>query len=575
MPAQTVSFAAGNGQVSVSGTGRVERVEHLARPGESYLAANSGLPQLIVGGEPVGWQRADVITDEDEVESRYVAASRSGLECTVRNAFAGSWIQRCMLVNTSAVPIQADDVITSIPPAGHMLAHAGVAAADTFWVVQPSDGLGPLLTGRLTHGPITGDAPDGLRTGPVRIQPGHRFVLQWVIDFEPDTVSFAAGLSDDSTARTDMWQHESYPVHDPDTAVLVQDPVVLDHEDGIQTLRSTRPGRYGVELRSARGSRRIDLSWVPTIDELLAWLGPQWLADDRTGVRQPDRFKRPILPDSGAALGLQYALGAHILDEPEIADDALTRHTARLLDLDRLSSHDLAYLAQETSRTGDLDPLDHAHAQLVARTEPTMGLGLAATRVCLAQLAAGSVPTSVLDRMRALSRRVVERRPVDRDASEIPDEITALELTVVSGPAALASRAQSQPQAATPDLWPDVLRLAAQLGSGLPGHRLGPASEVGRTFTAGRASGTGGASGADWPADLRGYFAAVLELMPEHVGSALRSRCSCTAGELAEQTQIAALAAALWPPDRHDDHDHQLTRLIGWLVLGRPATGET
>jgi hypothetical protein len=567
MPAQALTFPVGDAQVVLSATGLIQRVAHPAHGPGSYLRPHRALPKVIIGGLPIDWQPAGVVIDEDEVETRYAADNRTGMECTIRNAFAGTWIQRQMLINTSAETIEVDDVIISSSPATSMIGQVHVGAGDAFVIVQPADGLGPLLGARLSRGAIFGHAPDGLRTGPIQLQPGRRFVLQWSIGFVPDAVGLARSLPAGATARPELWPGESYPIDDPDTAVLTAEPLVLEHENGVQTVRTDQPGRFRVELRSARGSRLLDLAWVPRTEELLGRLNDGWLAGPASASGAP------LLPGSGAALGLQYGLGAHLIEDPQRAEEALSGHTARLLDQDRLSGLDLCFLAQETLRTADdPDPLDRAREELLSCPRPIMGSGLAAARVSMGQLAAGSAPTAVMERL----DRIRQQYPPPRarlgaasqpNAGSALDDAAALELQIVLGPAGLAADQTSDTDPEVEGLLPGVLRLAAALGSGLPGRRfVAPPEE---TFS---------------PAE-RGYLADVLDLFPEALGPLLAARCGCTPHELADQARATALADALWPLPAQSPTCQNLKalsgsgilttldQLVGWLVLGRPDRG--
>lgn len=550
MPAQTLTYAVGDAEVAISDTGWVERVDHARRPGRNYVRPHRGLPVMTVDDRPVDWEPAGVVTDEGEIEARYTAATHSGLECTVRNAFARSWIQRQMLANTSSAPIEIAELTTGVCPADDMFAHAGVSAVDAYWIIHPADGQGPLLTVRLSHGAIHGHAPDGLRTGAIHLDPGRRFVLQWVIDFEPSGLSLAGHLADQGTARTELWHDEFYPVADADTAVLAPDPVVDDHEDGVQMLGSHRPGRVTVELRSARGSRHLDLAWVPRLDALLVQLSPGWLGGDRSVSGAP------VLPDSGAALGLQHGLGAHVIQLPDAADEALMQHTARLLDQHPLSGPEMAFLAQETMRTGEPEPLDHAHAELLGRTSPSPGLGLAATRVSLAELASGSTPTAILEHLDMMCRRYPAPSGPDQGSAQTLAPITPLELNAVATATGLPGANTPAGDQANQTALSALLRLAAPLGYGLPVRIVhDPRPDIAAPV-------------------VGGYLAAVLDLMPESLGPALEQHCGQTPHELAEQARATALADVLWPPAGQPRDERRIHDLIGWIVLGRPAAGD-
>jgi hypothetical protein len=585
MPAQALTFPAGDAQIVLSATGLIERVAHPAHGPGSYLRPHRALPKVITGGLPIAWQPAGVVIDEDEVETRYAADNRTGMECTIRNAFGGSWIQRQMLINTSAETIQIDDVITSSSPATGMVGQVHAGAGDAFVIVQPADGLGPLLAARLSHGSVFGHAPDGLRTGAIQLQPGRRFVLQWMIDFVPDAVGLARSLSAGAAAPVELWPGESYPIDDPDTAVLAAEPLTLEHENGIQTVGTDQAGRYAVELRSARGSRQVELAWAPHVEDVLAQRGQRWLAGETTGS------EAPRLLGSGAALGVQHGLSARLIEDSRRAEEALSRHTARLLDQERLSGLDICFLAQEAVRSADPDPLDRARDELLSCSRPAMGLGMAATRVSMGQLAAGSVPTAVMDHLGRVRQqyptgdgRAGVPSPVGAGASSpagagasspvgagaVLDEMAALELQLVLGPAGLAAAGMTDTDPAVQNLLPGVLRLAASLGSGLPGRRFAAAPED------------------DLSPAVRGYLAAVLDLVPEALGPLLARRCGQTPHELADRARATALADALWPLPAPSpscqklkavfgsefrttqSRDEHLTQLIGWLVLGRP-----
>lgn len=547
MPAQTLNFTVDDATIRIADSGRIDGVEHAQRPGQNYVRPHQAVPAMIIDDHPLAWEPAGVAVDEDEIETRYTTAQCPGLEFTVRNAFTGSWTQRQMLVNTSPAPIALDNLTASVPVPEDMFAQGGVFAHDAYWIVHPADGQGPLLTVRLSHGAIYGQTAAGLCTGAVRLEPGRRFVLQWVLDFEPCGPSLARRLTDGATARTQMWADEFHPVGDADTAVLAPDPIEIDHEDGTQMLGSPRAGRFAVELRSARGSRQVELAWVPRPDELLARRSPHWLAGERSGSGAP------VLGDSGAALGLQHALGVHLIDMPETADDALVQHAARLLDQEHLTGLDLAMLAQETLRTADPEPLDRARTEMLARTRPVAGLGLAATRVGLAELAAGSMPEALLEHLHGLCRRHRTSPDTGGDCDPTPAPVAALELNAVAGELDASGPHGLAGSTALPGA---LLRIAAALGHGLPvrtvhdPHRHAAAPVV------------------------HSYFAAVLDLMPESLGPEFAKRCGRTPHELAEQARASALADALWPSADQPRDDRQLDEVIGWIVVGQPAAGD-
>ena len=88
----------------------------------------------------------------------------------------------------------------------------------------------------------------------------------------------------------------------------------------------------------------------------------------------------------------------------------------------------------------------------------------------------------------------------------------------------------------------DALAIGAELGSGLPGRRIGRLSPSVATYASG-----------------------VLDLLPDALGPEFERRWGTTPHALAEQTRTGALAATLWP-----QRTEELGDVIGWLVLGKP-----
>jgi hypothetical protein len=167
------------------------------------------------------------------------------------------------------------------------------------------------------------------------------------------------------------------------------------------------------------------------------------------------------LPGLDAALVVQYALGAELVDDPEAAADALDQFTARL-DAGRVDGGLFEagigglYLCGEYERGGDPAVLDLAVTWVLAADQPEPGLGIAASRICAALVAAGRSPGPVLHRLVALAAR------------SVPEEALAalLELKVVTQP--------TGPRPAAAGLIEPVLALGTRLGSGLPGGPVDP-----------------------------------------------------------------------------------------------------
>ncbi|HEY9292114.1 MAG TPA: hypothetical protein VIP98_12605 [Microlunatus sp.] len=528
MSAQELIFTAGDLKINIGDTGLPSRVTGL---GQDFLLGQQEPGTLTIDGDAQRWEFAGLVTDVDESEARYAVVDHPELEYTVRNSFAGVWLQRHMLLNTSSSTVRVEDLILQLCPAADQIGWALTTAGSTIWTVQPADGQGPMLAGELTQGAVSGQTSGGFSTGRLLLPAGRRVVLQWRIELVDEPARVPASRASLLSPRTELPRGEPYEIDDPDIAVLVGDPVSVQTDGDTQLVISDHPGRFPIELRSARGTTRLDLAWVPTAEELITDLSGGWLTEHRSAAGIGE------LPGGGAALGLQQAVVARLSDDQSDAEDALARYAALLLDRDRLSIMDQAFLAQETVRTGDPEPLARAKEALLDLTEPQPGLGLAGTRLCLAELASDGDPGAVLTRLRELAESAGEMDDLSAGQDHLRTVASALELITVTGPAAGSGLA---------DLLPYAAAVGAELGSGLPGHRLGrlsPSTEI--------------------------YAAAVLDLLPEAIGPALADRWGITPHGLAERTRISALAATLWPEQETADGG-ELSDAVGWLVLGRP-----
>ncbi len=531
MSAPELSFRLGDLMIAIGSSGYPVRAAR-SSDGTDYLRPQTVPGRLVVDGIADSWEPAGLVIDSDESEARFAAAGHPALEYAVRNSFTGSWLQRHVLMNTSAVPVQVDRLTLPVPAGADCVGWALAAGGDTAWIIAPSDGTGPVLAADLTQGSLDDWDTDGFVTGGLVLPPGRRVVLQWRIDALDDAAGFGRTRRPVLSARTELPATVPYEVADPDTAVVAADPVTVLTEDDVQLISSDRPGRYPVELRSSRGTNRLNLAWVPSFAELITQVSARWLSQRRSSAGVA------VLPGSGAALGLQQAVISGLSADHDDAEDALALHAARLLERDRLSIMDQAFLAQETVRTGDPEPLARARDALAATTAVEPGLGLAATRVCLAELACGGSPAELVARLRLLSLQGAAsvRGPVPAGEDHLLAQAARLEALTVTGPADAGVPAAVIPHA---------LAVGAELGSGLPGHRLGairPTAAI--------------------------YAAAVLDLLPESYGPELQRHWGSGPHVLADHTRTTALAAALWPDD--DADAEELGAAVGWLVLGRP-----
>ena len=144
-----------------------------------------------VAGRTVEWSTPTVAADVDEVEFGYRSAV--GLGLMVRHAFTTGWGVRIVLSNLGDAELELPScVLTWEPRLDHpaWLLAAGVAGA---MAIQPPDGIGPLLGGRLTMGTCAAAGPDGLGFGPLSLGPGSRYVVAWQWDWYRTARAFDQG----------------------------------------------------------------------------------------------------------------------------------------------------------------------------------------------------------------------------------------------------------------------------------------------------------------------------------------------------------------------------------------------
>src|SRR6478609_5476184 len=91
---------------------------------------------------------------------------------------------------------------------------------------------------------------------------------------------------------------------------------------------------------------------------------------------------------------------------PPVSCCAIQRtSTSRLISPEAERGLAALYLCAEYERAGDRDLLELATSQVMAATRPVPGLGVAATRVSLAQVALGLSPQSIMDHLLRLAQR--------------------------------------------------------------------------------------------------------------------------------------------------------------------------
>lgn len=500
-------FASAQARVTVDGAGLVRAVEHRSRSTASYLTM--GLPEA----SGLSLRPSGTALDTDEVES--VLTDGAGLGITLRHAFVAGWQIRCVLVNAGTerrslrlrLPLEVDETAVG-------WAVADGAEAELF--VLPRNGRGPVLAGRLRQGSVDRIDLDGLHLPEVVLEPAGRYVWAWEWDWLTQPASYARkrpAIHPDATVRVSGTAIR-IPAS-PDVALIAPDVATEPDEEGYE-LTAWEPGGHRVELRSARGVRSIDLTWTPAATTVLAEAATGLLAGPRgsAGV--------PVLPGPAAALVLQHAVAAELLDESDElgrAHDALDLFTARL-DLDALHPpFTTLYLCGEHTRTGEPELLEAAFRSVLAASQPRPGLGFAATRVCVARLVVGRSPQPVTEHLLQLVERLhlpaAMFAAAELDTAE--SRTSAAELLAVTRTTrsfgGAVRRTEDDP------LLRLVLGLGTELGCGLPGTPVVAADS-----------------------DRLGHLLATLFVVPDDVSPWVRPHWGLSPGELAGQALPRLLA---------------------------------
>lgn len=487
-----------------------------------------------VDGHDVSWPTHDVAVDTDEIAIRL---SGGPVDIELRHGFSTGWTTRLLVVNAGTETRQVDRLQLSVRAAAGQRTSALTAGARLCAAFQPVDGAGPVLAVRLASGAVKLVDGDGFELGPLLLTPGQRYVtqLRWELLATPRSVVAGPGR-DVLVARTVYEADESVLLpDDPDAALVLPTGVAADpveeHEGAGQEVYALEPGRRRVEIRSAEGDVRLDLSWV---QPLPVWLGASAAALLR-GPRTPAGVV--ALDDLPAAVVLQTALATGVVEDAELACDALDRVTARLLDgAGEIGDGPLGplFLLGEHSRTGEPDvreaALDRLAGLLAETGEPRPGLGLALLRSVLADAQQADGPQADERTVGLVARalaRVAHDGGTDRDAGTAAD----LELLLAVQPLLPPDHPAQQ------RVGPLVRRLGASLGGGLPGLLLDPP-----------------------PAWVQAHLVAVLRMLPEDGIPAV------TRGWGAPPT-ILAHRATLEVLDRLGEPPGQDIRALAWLAL--------
>ena len=503
VPAPGLTFRAGAATLDFDPMGRLRSAVPDARPDLSYLT-DGGQVEVVTAGGVLAPSPVQLTVDADELEVSRQHGDR--LTSVVRHGFSSVWSVRVALTNLTDAPLVLDAVSLGWVAPATLPVWTLAAGAVGAYAVSAPDGDGPVLGGTLALGELVDVTPDTLEVGPVRLAPGGRFVVQWQWDWFAHLRAFAhrpGGGRDRQVPRTlTLFTGQAASISAGADEALVLDPGLIAETVRDQTeLVAHDPGRYRVELRSARGSTRYELSYAEPVADLLVAAAESVLA----GARTPAGVVR--LDDLYAAQVVQFALQVGV-DDPEAAEDALDLFTARLPDPADLDPAAASYLCGEFDRTGDPDLVQTATSIVQAAVAVLPGLGLAAGQVVVARWAAGLPPLDLVGQLTALVAQQPDPAPT-RPAQAVAALETASLTRAGRSPASLLTQADA---------------LGRWLGGGLAGAPLRP-----------------------WPVTEVAHLAAVLAGLDEGLSGGLRQRWAASGHELgqwAEATVVARLAGS-------------------------------
>lgn len=514
-------------EVVLDSAATVTSVGHRAGGKSAYLTS---LGEVLVrtGGSTVGWSPPEVAIDVDEVE----VVRRSGdLRLVVRHSFAAGWGLRVTLSNAGTTALSLEDVLLSWQLPADRPAWAVAAGATGSFAVLPGDGSGPLLGAVLRLGSVQRADAAGLHVGPVVLEPRARYVEQWHLDFHTSPRAFERTIQSGVPRRLDITLDEVVTLTADEDAALVLDEGL--HAETVRDrleLTASAAGRYRVESRSALGVTSYEVGVADLLSTTLDEAAATLIAGPRT------RAGTLRLADVDAALVVQHALARGVeADDQFAAEDGLDLFGSRLPEEGPYDPRTIAFLCGEHIRTADPEPLAWATRGVLSTQRPEPGLGVAATRVCLARLLVGRPVAPIVDHLRALAA-ASSTLP---SASPRRDQAALLELEVVTMP---------RPAPTPAGVLARTAALGGWLGAGLRGRAVPPL-----------------------PLDELAHLAAVLALLPEAGGGALTRRWGTGVHELARRAQTEVLVR-LGDERLDDPAAHVVGPAHGWLVLAAAPT---
>ena len=493
--------------------GTVRTVSSAADPALAWLAGCGELDVTTADG-PLAPGVPRVAVDRDEVE---VERFGGGLRTVVRHAVEQGWTVRVVLANESDTALELAQVRLGWTAAPGTVVTALAGGASAAYAVQPAAGDGPVLVGRLRSGVQAGVDETGLLLGPLVLAPHHRWAAQWRWQVVPDVRRAGTGGLPPTT-----WLDRDRAVvlpAGPDVAVVAPGLAVEVDDDRVE-VAAWEPGAHEVELRSARGTTTLPLTWAPDLDDLVDTVATELLAGATTPAGTPR------LAGAAAGLVVQDALVRRATGAPDELVDALELVAGRLVEeLDEGSGPvdplTLAFLTREADRTGASSLLDAAGRRFLGTPAAIPGLGLAGVGLALARVRQG------------------------RPSPEVVAHLGELLAGAPSGDAAgleLALLLRARDAVADEPVLAALRRLGARLGAGLPGRVVPPVELAGTA-----------------------YASTVLGLVDEPTGHRLADVWGVPAAEVARRTAAEA-RARLWS----GEGGGAARRALAWLVLGRP-----
>lgn len=515
-------FRGGATEVTCDRAGRVTSVVHESNPGLSYLSG-AAIGTLVIDGLRLEPPAPDVSADVDEVELSYTYPDR--LRLVVRHAFAPGWGLRLAFTSLATTAQWVERALIRLEPEPDFVAWALTLGVTGAYALSPASGTGPLLGGSLRRGSLSGATAAGLELSPFALGPGGRYLVQLHWDWYQTPQAFGHKRCAEAPSALVVTAGDSVLVEvDEDVAVIAPPGLeTAQTADRLEVL-SHLSGTFPFELRSSRGTTIFDLQWVDSVEERLADLASEGLAQPRTpaGVIK--------LAGVAEALVVQHALALNRVGDPDDATEALDLFTARLDRLDnRLGPLEAVYLCREYDRLGEVSLLSQAASAIRSQSEPLPGLGIAATQLCLGLIVTGRPIDDVLRHLLRLVETLSSEDPYA--ARRVAAQTAALEIIAVTHAGPGVAGAISSPLEVTPR----IAALGLHLGAGMPGRAVTPL-----------------------PVSELSHLITVFQLLPDGPGAQLEPLWGCSAQALARRATPELLARL--------DHE-PIGDAHAWLVL--------